>query len=194
MTVEARDGDQSSITAPTTPPVQNTASEQVHTYRSVDQIPEPEGGMRELARYVETNFHHPAIPGAAKVTDLEGTVFVSFVVTKNGQVTNVHIAPPQESISSFNRAEATQPEVRTYSQPKIEQGIDDEVQRVLQAINQEAIRVTRAMPDWQPGKKDGQPVNVSCVLPVTYLLNPDIYYPPSETPAHAERMFSVHIN
>lgn len=36
------------------------------------------------------------------------------------------------------------------------------------ALDQEALRVIKAMPAWTPGKQNGQPVNVSYTLPITF--------------------------
>lgn len=50
-------------------------------------------------------------------------------------------------------------------------GATDEV-RVLRglhpALDEEAVRVIKAMPAWTPGKQNGQPVNVSYTLPITF--------------------------
>ena len=37
-------------------------------------------------------------------------------------------------------------------------------------IDEEAVRVVKAMPTWTPGKQDGQAVNVRYTLPVTFKL------------------------
>jgi TonB family protein len=37
-------------------------------------------------------------------------------------------------------------------------------------LNQEAIRVIRSMPDWQPGRQHGKPVSVEFTLPVRFRL------------------------
>lgn len=36
------------------------------------------------------------------------------------------------------------------------------------ALDEEAVRVIKAMPAWTPGKQNGQPVNVSYTLPITF--------------------------
>ena len=36
------------------------------------------------------------------------------------------------------------------------------------ALDEEAMRVIKAMPAWTPGKQNGQPVNVSYTLPITF--------------------------
>lgn len=39
-----------------------------------------------------------------------------------------------------------------------------------QALDKEAIRLVKAMPKWQPGRNNGQPVKVTYTLPVTFKL------------------------
>lgn len=36
------------------------------------------------------------------------------------------------------------------------------------ALDEEAVRVIKAMPAWTPGKQNGRPVNVSYTLPITF--------------------------
>lgn len=44
---------------------------------------------------------------------------------------------------------------------------------VNEALNKEALRVINAMPQWEPGKKDGTPVPVQFVLPVDFKIPKD---------------------
>ena len=37
-------------------------------------------------------------------------------------------------------------------------------------LDAEALRVVNAMPNWNPGRQDGKPVNVNFTLPVTFRL------------------------
>jgi len=39
-----------------------------------------------------------------------------------------------------------------------------------QALDREAVRLVKAMPKWQPGRNNGQPVKVTYTLPVTFKL------------------------
>jgi protein TonB len=36
--------------------------------------------------------------------------------------------------------------------------------------DEEALRVVSSLPDWTPGKREGEPVNVKMVLPITFAL------------------------
>lgn len=51
----------------------------------VEENAEPVGGISEFYRYVSTNVHYPAL---ARRLNLEGKVFVEFVVGKDGKISN----------------------------------------------------------------------------------------------------------
>ena len=57
-------------------------------YQFVEQYPEPVGGMPAFLRFLKKNIRYPL---QARVTNIEGKVYVSFVVLKDGSVTNVVI-------------------------------------------------------------------------------------------------------
>ena len=45
------------------------------------------------------------------------------------------------------------------------------VRSIDKMLDQAAIDVVRALPDWKPGMQDGQPVNVRYTLPVNFKLS-----------------------
>lgn len=47
---------------------------------------------------------------------------------------------------------------------KVVRGVDP-------ALDAEAIRVVKSMPNWEPGEQRGKPVNVSFMLPINFVLN-----------------------
>jgi len=54
----------------------------------VEQMPAYEGGMEAMARFISRNIKYPA---AAKRIDVQGTVFVSFIINYAGKVTEVKV-------------------------------------------------------------------------------------------------------
>ncbi len=54
----------------------------------VEEQPQFEGGMKELGKYLSNNIRYPA---AAQKANVQGRVFVSFVVTKTGDIADVTI-------------------------------------------------------------------------------------------------------
>ncbi len=54
----------------------------------VEQQPEFQGGMANLGSYLEKNLRYPA---AAQKAKAEGRIFVNFIVTKTGEITDVQL-------------------------------------------------------------------------------------------------------
>lgn len=98
----------------------------------VDEQPEFQGGVQQMAYFLQQNVNYP--PQAIQ-ENVEGTVLVSFVVTKSGKITRV----------------------------KIEKGIGS-------GCDEEALRVVESFPDFLPGRKNGEAVNVRVVIPIGFRL------------------------
>lgn len=92
-------------------------------------LPEFQGNLQS---YFAKSTHYP---NGAVQDEVEGQVFVLFIVDEKGKVTK----------------------------PEILKGIRSD-------CDQEALRVVKAMPDWQPGKMDGKPVKVRMRIPVKFKL------------------------
>lgn len=58
-------------------------------YQIVEQMPEFPGGIDKLATYISENIKYPE---AAKEKGVSGRVFISFVIEKDGAVSNVEVA------------------------------------------------------------------------------------------------------
>ena len=72
---------------------QQTPAAEVETvqdsiYRVSDAMPEYPGGPNEMMRYIQENIKYPQ---SAKDNKIEGRVFVSFVVEKDGSITNAAV-------------------------------------------------------------------------------------------------------
>lgn len=105
---------------------QNEKQQQVNP----DQMPEFPGGMEKMTEYFIKNLEYPA--NAIK-NNIQGKVFVKFVITEDGSVTDV----------------------------KIVRSLDKE-------CDEEAIKVIKAMPKWNPGRKNGKNVSMELTLPVEF--------------------------
>lgn len=79
---------------------------------------------------------HIKYPEEAKELGIQGKVFVTFVVEKDGSITEV----------------------------KVLRGIGG-------GCDEEAVRVVKSMPKWNPGKQRGTPVRVQFNIPVKFTLN-----------------------
>lgn len=141
-------------------------------YTIVEKQPEFLGGMDAMMGFLNENLNYPQLGIDAGV---EGTVFITFVVAGNGEITNARIL---RNI----RAEQTQIDAETFR--KIEQKWDeydhdlplptteeDLHAMINERFNIEALRVINLMPDWEPGMQKEQNVNVQFNMPIRFALN-----------------------
>ena len=101
-------------------------------FEVVEQQPSFPGGQGALMSWLASNIHYPPV---AEENGIQGRVVVSFVVEKDGSITQVQVV----------------------------RGVDP-------SLDKEAVRVTKSMPKWTPGKQNGQAVRVKYNLPVTFKL------------------------
>jgi TonB family protein len=107
-------------------------SDQIFT--EVDEMPQFPNGQDALMRYLMENLRYPK---EARDNRIQGTVFVTFVVEKDGSVTDVKT-----------------------------------LRSVATSLDEESIRVVKAMPQWKPGILKGEPVRVQFNLPLRFVLDP----------------------
>ena len=90
--VQKRVADSIEVAQPVSPvsPAGTTPIDQdkIHDYSLVDASPEFQGGQKELQKYLASNIRYPA---AAKQANVQGKVYLSFVVEKDGQLTDVKV-------------------------------------------------------------------------------------------------------
>jgi protein TonB len=106
----------------------------------VDDIPHifPEvmphfpGGEEALFRFLRNNVRYPA---AAREAGISGTVFLAFVVERDGSITDVEV-----------------------------------LRGVGGGCSEEAVRVVKMMPVWNPGIQSGRYVRVKFTMPVKFIL------------------------
>jgi protein TonB len=98
----------------------------------VENQPEPVGGMGAFMQYLQKNLKYPE---QARRMNVEGKVFVQFVIDKDGSPTDITV-----------------------------------LKGIGSGCDEEAVRVIKNMPKWQPGKQRGKPVRVRMSLPITFRL------------------------
>jgi periplasmic protein TonB len=104
-------------------------------YTVVQYEPSFPGGMKALHRYLRESIIYPE---EAKKDSFQGRLIVTFILEKDGSLSNVHIR------ERFN--------------------LDP-------LLNQEALRVVKEMPDWEPGRQQGEEVRVKRNLPIRFRLD-----------------------
>ena len=138
IATETKKGEEGGIDAslleppPPPPVVEEEKPKEEAVFKFVEQMPEFPDGQAAMMKYIQSNMKYPAI---AKENGIEGTVIVSFEVSKSGDIQKVQVA----------------------------RGIGG-------GCDEEAVRVVRSMPNWKPGKHNGQAVKVSFNLPIKFKL------------------------
>jgi TonB family protein len=112
--------------------IYNEQISQPDVFDKVDEAPQFPGGMAGMMQYLSSNIRYPK---DAREAGTQGRVIVSFIVEKDGSISNAKVAKP------------------TYS-----------------SLDEEALRVVSAMPNWMPGKQNGQAVRVKYSVPVSFRL------------------------
>ncbi|MBC8147031.1 MAG: energy transducer TonB [Bacteroidetes bacterium] len=102
-------------------------------HRLPQKMAEFKGGEVELFKFLKNNINYPEYDKRNKI---EGTVYLTFVVEKDGSITNIQI-----------------------------------LRSVSYSIDEEAIRVLKKMPNWNPGKQGIKKVRVQFNLPIKFILN-----------------------
>lgn len=91
------------------------------------------GGDQAFYRYIATNLKYPE---TARRMGIEGRVYVSFVVEKDGSLTDVQA-----------------------------------IKGIGAGCDEEAVRIVKASPNWNPAKQRGRPVRSRVIIPLIFTLN-----------------------
>jgi len=106
---------------------------QVYDFVSIEKQPEFPGGLKKFYDYLGKAIKYPPM---AQENNVQGKVFLSFVVEKDGKLTDITVT----------------------------RGLGS-------GTDQEAIRVLKASPRWNPGIQNGKPVRVKYNINVNFTLN-----------------------
>jgi periplasmic protein TonB len=109
------------------------ATDETYDLVTVQQQPEFKNGVAAMYQFLGKNIVYPAV---ARENGIEGTVYVSFVMGKDGSIRDV----------------------------QLKRGIGG-------GCSEEAIRVIKLMPNWNPGKQNGKAVSVTFTMPVKFKLD-----------------------
>ncbi|MBO6117890.1 MAG: TonB family protein [Bacteroidales bacterium] len=104
-------------------------------FDKVDEQAEFPGGLNALINFLSQNIKYPQ---KARETGTQGKVFLTFVVEKDGSITDIKV-----------------------------------LRDIGSGCGEEAVRVVKLMPKWEPAKKDGKYVRQQFNLPVNFSLNND---------------------
>ena len=132
-------------------------------FHLVEQAPTFPGGQEGIYRYLSMNLKYPSV---AREMHVEGDIVVRFTVDKTGlvrspQVVNVTSKTPlitDETIQAAKDGDQDAEEATTLYYDAVE------------AMKEEAIHVVRNMPRWEPGRQNGQRIETTFTLPISFKL------------------------
>ena len=131
-------------------------------YETPEKRAQFKGGDAACYQFLAQNVKYPQI---AVEHAVQGRVMVCFVVNKDGSVCDVTVVS--------NNAKSNV-EVRDVEGEK-EEGAEyitlSELNSARKALEEEAIRVIKAMPKWNPAEEKGKKVRCRYMLPISFRLN-----------------------
>jgi periplasmic protein TonB len=102
--------------------------DQIYESFDCDEKPSFPGGDAQLLKYISENTRYPNTEA-----DVEGTVYIKFVITKTGEIGQTIVMRTADSL-----------------------------------LDEEATRVVKSLPKWEPAKIKGEPVNSWFIVPVKF--------------------------
>jgi hypothetical protein len=134
---------------------QNNTEKEIYTV--VETIPEYPGGQEAMIQFLSENISYPK---NARQNGVSGTVYLSFVVTAEGNITKVEVLKNTYNYDGINKNTSLSEDEKASLKTDCER-----------ALNNEAIKVVASMPKWSPGEQKGKTVNVQFNLPIKFALN-----------------------
>ena len=156
-------------------------------YLEPDVMAEFPGGMNALREFIAGNLQYPE---EASKNGVQGKIFIQFVVDETGKVeqfVNEGEPPPPppppkveetpEEPTSGAAPPPPSPPVTTNARGitvvKFIPGDESANYNAkhIKLLEDEAIRVTKMLPDFKPATKDGNPVKVMFIFPINFVLD-----------------------
>ncbi len=121
------------------------------------------GGEGELYKFLATNIRYPKL---CQSFGVQGRVIISFVVEKDGSITEIKkLRGPGMELSEIDVTSYKEKNPESTEEPKVGQDLGE-------LLYEEGVRVLKAMPKWEPAKdKDGNIVRSRFNLPIMFRLS-----------------------
>ncbi|GAA3966405.1 hypothetical protein GCM10022246_19180 [Pedobacter ginsengiterrae] len=107
--------------------------EKVYDFVSIEKVPDFPGGMKKFYEYLGKSIKYPV---TAQNNNVQGKIFLSFTVEKDGQLNDVQV-----------------------------------IRGLGSGLDEEALRVIKGSPKWNPGIQNGDPVRVKYHIAVNFTLD-----------------------
>jgi len=152
--------------APPTPAEQGFSDDVIFTV--VENPPAYPGGEEARIGFLQNNLRYPRL---GMQTGMQGTLFVTFVVTKTGKLSDIRILRSIEpSAADSDRTEDVFDNWESYGFERQPANKDAMLQEISKLFDDEVVRIMAMMPEWIPGTQRGEAVNVQYTMPVKFTL------------------------
>ena len=129
-------------------------------FEKPEVLPQFPGGEAELYGWLARNVKYPS---EAIEYGVQGRIFVQFVVEKDGNISDIKISKVSDGRAIVVVAKAKDDSPEELNKENEEKG--------LKALQDESIRLVKAMPKWKPGTNKGKPVRCYFHLPINFRLH-----------------------
>lgn len=121
------------------------------------------GGDTEIFKFLSENMRYPKL---CQEFGVQGRVIISFVVEKDGSITEIKkLRGPGMELSEVDVTSYKEKNPESTEEPKVGQDLGE-------LLYEEGVRVLKAMPKWEPAKdKDGNIVRSRFNLPIQFRLS-----------------------
>lgn len=138
-------------------------------FEVVENMPSYPGGMSELMKFLRQNVKYPEI---AMKTGIEARVIVTFVVEKDGSISNITALKnlPKGSGKSVEDVVAGYATMSDADKMAATESLKADKEEAKKALEAEAVRVISLMLKWEPGTQNGKPVRVKYAVPISFNL------------------------
>ena len=123
----------------------------------LDHAPQYPGGIPELMKFLSNNIQYPV---EAEHYGVEGRVMVNFVVDKDGTVSDMKVAKTELKNRLSDKKFKKYSDIDKFAMREKGEG----------QLKEEALRVVRKMPNWEPALRRGEKARVKYSLPITFKL------------------------
>ena len=123
----------------------------------LDHAPQYPGGIPELIKFLSNNIQYPV---EAEHYGVEGRVMVNFVVDKDGTVSDMKVAKTELKNRLSDKKFKKYSDIDKFAMREKGEG----------QLKEEALRVVRKMPNWEPALRRGEKARVKYSLPITFKL------------------------
>lgn len=139
-------------------------------YEKVEVLPKYPGDEPALYQYLAMNVKYPA---AAQEYGVQARVMVTFVVEKDGTLTDVKAIAARDLKTGQELSEVVVTAIRSdMTEEEVKQAeLQKHQAEGVKALKAESVRVVKAMSErWKPGLQGGKPVRTRFTLPLVFRL------------------------